>query len=194
LQVQRLSSTWHTLRQRYTDSAFNFEAKLRPVLKSMNECSNPQAPNTTIPHLLPFVLLHERESALGNEEDAVHPSPLCWESSNDQGILTLFEHLQTARKFADHQTTYRRNAEIVVGESKTDDLLMDAFRTEFHLKFLWGSRGAGVATAHRHAKFLQVVSAMSEKCEPSGLQSPACTPTIPNSPSITSFGPTHTAV
>jgi SH2 domain-containing protein 3C len=192
--VQRLSTTWHVLRQRHTDSAFNFEAKLRPVLKSMNECTNPQAPNTTIPHLLPFVLLHERDTADAGDDDAVvQPSPLCWESAGDQGIQTLFEHLQMARKIADHQTMYRRNAEIVLSEAKTDDLLMDAFRTEFHLKFLWGSRGAGVAAAHRHAKFLQVVAAMSEKCETSGLQSP-CTPTIPNSPSITSFGPTHTAV
>ncbi|CAB3361083.1 Hypothetical predicted protein [Cloeon dipterum] len=191
-QVQRLSSTWHVLRQRYTDSAFNFEAKLRPVLKSMNECTNPHAPNTTIPHLLPFVLLHERECAL-DIEDQLHPSPLCWENSNDQGIQTLFDHLLVARKFSDNEANYRRNAEIVLTDAKTDDLLMDAFRTEFHLKFLWGSRGAGVAAAHRHAKFLQVVTAMSEKCEPSGLQSP-CTPTMPNSPSITLFGPTHTAV
>ena len=27
----------------------------------MNECTNPQAPNTIIPHLLPFVLLCERD-------------------------------------------------------------------------------------------------------------------------------------
>lgn len=60
LQIQRLTVTWHILRQKFTDSAFNFEAKLRPTLKSMNECTNPQAPNTTIPHLLPCVLLQQR--------------------------------------------------------------------------------------------------------------------------------------
>lgn len=56
------------LRQKHTDSAFNFEAKLRPTLKSMNECSNPQAPNTTIPHLLPLILLEERtlQDFIGN--------------------------------------------------------------------------------------------------------------------------------
>jgi hypothetical protein len=34
----------------------------------MNECTNPQAPNTTIPHLLPFILLQERtlDDILGN--------------------------------------------------------------------------------------------------------------------------------
>ena len=48
------------LRQKYTDSAFNFEAKLRPQFKNMNSCTNPLAPNTTIPHILPFILLRDR--------------------------------------------------------------------------------------------------------------------------------------
>lgn len=60
-QIQRLTNTWHTVRQKFTDSAFNFESKLRSTLKAMNECTNPQAPNTTIPHLLPFMLLCERD-------------------------------------------------------------------------------------------------------------------------------------
>lgn len=59
-QIQKLETTWHVLRQKYTDSAFNFEAKLRPTLKCMNDCSNPQAPNTTIPHILPYILLRDR--------------------------------------------------------------------------------------------------------------------------------------
>lgn len=59
-QIQRLESTWHVLRQKFTDSAFSFEAKLRPTLKCMNDCSNPQAPNTTVPHLLPYILLKDR--------------------------------------------------------------------------------------------------------------------------------------
>lgn len=61
LQIQRLTNTWHTVRQKFTDSAFNFESKLRSTLKAMNECTNPQAPNTTIPHILPFMLLCERD-------------------------------------------------------------------------------------------------------------------------------------
>jgi len=48
-----------------------------------------------------------------------------------------------------------------------DPLVLDLFRTEFQLKFLWGSRGAAVDGAERHAKFDQVLSLMSEKCEPS---------------------------
>lgn len=59
-QIQRLSSTWHLLRQKHTDEAFTFEAKLRPTLRAMNECTDPQAPNTTVPHILPIALLNER--------------------------------------------------------------------------------------------------------------------------------------
>lgn len=59
-QIQRLSDTWHLLRQKHTDEAFTFEAKLRPTLRAMNECTDPQAPNTTIPHVLPIALLNER--------------------------------------------------------------------------------------------------------------------------------------
>lgn len=59
-QIERLESTWYMLRQKYTDSAFNFEAKLRPQFKNMNSCTNPLAPNTTIPHILPFILLRDR--------------------------------------------------------------------------------------------------------------------------------------
>lgn len=59
-QVQNLTETWHLLRQKHTDEAFTFEAKLRPTLRAMNECADPQAPNTTIPHVLPIALLNER--------------------------------------------------------------------------------------------------------------------------------------
>ncbi|KAG8335603.1 hypothetical protein J6590_064315 [Homalodisca vitripennis] len=51
-------------------------------------------------------------------------------------------------------------------EEQVDDLLLDMFRTEFHLKFLWGSRGATVSAADRHSKFEQVLTVMSDKCEP----------------------------
>lgn len=59
-QIQRLTETWHLLRQKHTNEAFTFESKLRPTLRAMNECTDPQAPNTTVPHVLPIALLNER--------------------------------------------------------------------------------------------------------------------------------------
>ncbi|XP_074027114.1 breast cancer anti-estrogen resistance protein 3 homolog isoform X2 [Leptinotarsa decemlineata] len=167
-QIEKLDTTWHTLRQKYTDSAFNFEAKLRPTLKNMNSCSNPQAPNTTIPHLLPLILLLER-----NLDDFLAPADQnqlaqnclgMWESNTqDFGLSTLLSHMETARKYFELSPTYQRNAEIVLGEARMDELTLDMFRTEFHLKFLWGSRGAFAPAYERHTKFEQVLTVMAEK-------------------------------
>ncbi|XP_076763896.1 breast cancer anti-estrogen resistance protein 3 homolog isoform X2 [Xylocopa sonorina] len=171
-QIQRLANTWHLLRQKHTDEAFSFEAKLRPTLRAMNECTNPQAPNTTLPHLLPVALLGERgpEDILGT----VTPSGLAaailspWENSApDCGLSIVWSHLESARRMAENLPLFRRNAEIVLEGSRSDELLSDAFRTEFHIKFLWGSRGATVAPEERHLKFTQVLDAMFDKCSSS---------------------------
>uniref|UniRef100_A0AAR5Q376 SH2 domain-containing protein n=1 Tax=Dendroctonus ponderosae TaxID=77166 RepID=A0AAR5Q376_DENPD len=167
-QIERLDTTWHMLRQKYTDSAFNFEAKLRPTLKNMNSCSNPQAPNTTLPHLLPLVLLLERDLQdflnSTNQSQLAHSCLSLWESNaQDFGLTTLFKHLQTARKYMNMQHMFQRNAEIVLKEARTDELTLDMFKTEFHLKFLWGSRGACASAPERHAKFEQVLTVMAEK-------------------------------
>ncbi|XP_050294522.1 breast cancer anti-estrogen resistance protein 3 homolog isoform X2 [Anthonomus grandis grandis] len=167
-QIERLDSAWHMLRQKYTDSAFNFEAKLRPTLKHMNCCSNPQAPNTTIPHLLPLILLLERNLQdflqPGKQSQLANSCLSFWESNTqDFGLTTLLNHLQAARKYMDTQQMYQRNAEIVLGEARTDELTLDMFRTEFHLKFLWGSRGALASAPERHSKFEQVLTVMAEK-------------------------------
>lgn len=154
------------LRQKHTDSAFNFEAKLRPTLKSMNSCSNPQAPNTTIPHLAPLALLLERCL-----EDFLQPtgqtslSTMClsaWEANTqDFGLSTLLAHLDCARKSLNLSATYQRNAAIVLGEARLEELISDMFRTEFMLKFLWGSKGATAPSLERHMKFEQILNVMS---------------------------------
>ncbi|XP_055381898.1 breast cancer anti-estrogen resistance protein 3 homolog isoform X2 [Condylostylus longicornis] len=186
-QIQKLEQTWHILRQKFTDSAFTFEAKLRPTLKSMNDCSNPQAPNTTVPHLLPYILLRDRTvddilmATTTNSKTAsntqtmkspqqksslVIPCVTNWESNADDfGISILFSHLDAARNFTKNISLYRRNAQIVLesAKSRLDDLLSDAFRTEFHIKFLWGSKGALVSSEERHSKLEHVIGIMADK-------------------------------
>ncbi|XP_015110355.1 breast cancer anti-estrogen resistance protein 3 isoform X4 [Diachasma alloeum] len=168
-QIQRLANTWHLLRQKHTDEAFNFEAKLRPTLRAMNECTNPQAPNTTLPHLLPIALLGERglDDVLGTVATSGLVAAILssWENSApDCGLSIVWAHLEAARKLTESLPLFRRNAEIALEGSRSDELLLDAFRTEFHIKFLWGSRGAAVAPEERHLKFTQVLDAMFEKC------------------------------
>uniref|UniRef100_A0A6A7G3D2 SH2 domain-containing protein 3C-like n=2 Tax=Hirondellea gigas TaxID=1518452 RepID=A0A6A7G3D2_9CRUS len=168
-QIQRLTATWHMVRQKFTDSAFSFESKLRSTLKSMNECNNPQAPNTVIPHILPFVMICERDLediySLRRKEESL----LQWESSSsDYGLQMMLQHLQEGRTFAQNLATYRRNAELILDDPESlEDLILDVFRTEFHLKFLFGSRGALRDSQERHAKFNQILSALSAHCESS---------------------------
>ncbi|KAF2362424.1 SH2 domain [Trinorchestia longiramus] len=168
-QIQRLTATWHMVRQKFTDSAFSFESKLRSTLKAMNECNNPQAPNTIIPHILPFMVLCERDLediySLRRKDESL----LQWEAStSDYGLQMLLMHLLDGRSFAHNLTTYRRNAELILDDPDTlEDLVLDVFRTEFHLKFLFGSRGALRDAQERHAKFQQILTALSAHCESS---------------------------
>lgn len=134
----------------------------------MNNCSNPLAPNTTIPHLLPFILLIERnlDGFLKINEQCTLAS-ICldsWEmNTKDFGLSTLLSHLSNARKFTNLSATFQRNAEIVLGEARIEELTLDLFKTEFQLKFLWGSRGAYADSHDRHVKFQQVLNVMAEK-------------------------------
>uniref|UniRef100_A0A1B0D5K6 Uncharacterized protein n=1 Tax=Phlebotomus papatasi TaxID=29031 RepID=A0A1B0D5K6_PHLPP len=169
-QVQKMDSIWHSLRQHFTESAFTFEAKLRPTLKSMNDASNPQAPNTCLPHLLPYVLLKDRrlEEVIGNATSSplINACIAPWESSaSDFGLSIFSAHLDSARNFAKNLPTYRRNAQMILNDSsiRLDELLEDSFRTEFHMKFLWGSKGAQTPAKERHAKLEQILTLMSDK-------------------------------
>uniref|UniRef100_A0A336LT25 CSON004076 protein n=1 Tax=Culicoides sonorensis TaxID=179676 RepID=A0A336LT25_CULSO len=170
-QIQNLHNTWHILRQKFTESAFNFEAKLRPTLKSMNDCSNPQAPNTTVPHLLPYILLKDRslQDILGPNISQLPSLVNCcinsWETiAEDFGLSIMFSHLDSARTFISNMQLYKKNAQIILADtSRSDDLLEEVFRTEFHIKFLWGSKGSCVAAMDRHSKFEQVLTAMADK-------------------------------
>lgn len=88
-----------------------------------------------------------------------------WETSApDCGLSIIWAHLEAARKLVENLPLFRRNAEIALEGCRSDELLSDAFRTEFHIKFLWGSRGATVAPEERHLKFTQVLDAMFDKC------------------------------
>lgn len=76
----------------------------------------------------------------------------------------MFAHLEASRKFNDNLSLFKRNAEIILGDTvRTEELVLDAFRTEFHLKFLWGSRGAHAAATERHMKFEQVLKVLADK-------------------------------
>lgn len=123
----------------------------------MNDCSNPQAPNTTIPHLLPYILVKDRtindvlgklfvtpnpceqkkklkslpvDPSQAQSSTLVQSCVTTWETiSQDFGFSILFAHLDAARSFVNNLSLYKKNAAGVMQDtSRYDALLEDAFR------------------------------------------------------------------
>ena len=73
-----------------------------------------------------------------------------------------------AQLLASMTDVYRNNAELAFKHiNNFEDLLLDFFRTEFHVKLLWGSNGAinyPDNFEERHAKFSKVLSALASIC------------------------------
>ena len=54
----------------------------------------------------------------------------------------------------------------LAGQEDSDDpLLADLFRTELHLRLLWGSSGSLAPAEERHAKFEKVIGALGTICK-----------------------------
>lgn len=82
--------------------------------------------------------------------------------------MDLFaDHMELIRSWSHNLSLYMRNTKKALEQGKIDELLTDVFRTEFHLKFLWGNRGVSAESGQRYHKFEQVLSILSERCEPS---------------------------
>ncbi|XP_029415636.1 SH2 domain-containing protein 3C isoform X2 [Nannospalax galili] len=158
-QIARLEQTWVTLRQRHTEGAILYEKKLKPFLKSLNEGKEgPPLSNTTFPHVLPLITLLECDSA-----PAEGPEP--W-GSTEHGVEVVLAHLEAARTVAHHGGLYHTNAEVKLQGFQARPELLEVFSTEFQMRLLWGSQGAGSSQARRYEKFDKVLTALSHKLEP----------------------------
>ncbi|CAH2035425.1 unnamed protein product, partial [Iphiclides podalirius] len=168
-QVECLENAWSILRQSYTDNAFMFEAKLRPCFKSMNEGTNPLPPNTTTPYVLPPVMCFHKFDGDGGSlmpPDGTFPNSLM--NTLEFDFTTTAAHLDAARHFPDQVEMFKRNARTVVQEMSSlgptlDPVLLELFRTEFHINFLWGERGALTTPNQRFARLTDILTAMATK-------------------------------
>lgn len=158
-QVSRLEQTWTALRQRHTEGAILYEKTLRPFMKSLNDGreSCPLA-GTTFPHVLPLLSLLEKGVTVGEWAEP-------WETA-EAGLDVVMFHLGAARTIAQLGGVYRSNAESKLQGFPEQPEVLELFLTDFQMRLLWGSRGAEESQALRHAKFDQVLTALSNRLEP----------------------------
>ena len=143
-QVLRLQNIWKLLKQRFPQSSFLAESKLRPIIGTMDEGGTSlPLQKMAIPHVLPLMKLLERERALTTATN--------WENSkSDYGLDVLFSHLEAARVVTEQCELYRVTAENVLHGFKPQQKFLDMFRTEFHLNLLWCAKDAVVSFQGRH--------------------------------------------
>ncbi|CAL9699854.1 unnamed protein product [Knipowitschia caucasica] len=156
-QIMRLQMTWRVLRRNHTETAVLYEKKLKPFVSALNDGNDSvlEGP-VAVPHLLPLLMAMEGEDPVEN---------------SDRGCQTLYDLLQSARSSALNCRDYRKHAhELLTGWEPVSELL-EACRTEFALRLLWGHSGAAAERSERHHKFQQILSVLSDKLEPVELPS-----------------------
>ncbi|XP_078734100.1 breast cancer anti-estrogen resistance protein 3 homolog isoform X1 [Lampetra fluviatilis] len=190
-QVSRLERTWEVLRRAHTQSAVAFEKELKPFLLALQQGKvRVDARDTSVPHLLPLVSLLEEPmppaepSAAG---PACPPQPVertgsggdwerewarggatageAWEQPGDAGMEAVVAHLQAGREMARDAALYSANAERRLRGFSVDPATLETFRTEFHLRLYWGSRGCRAERHERLHKFHHILSALSARLE-----------------------------
>ncbi|KAM6940431.1 breast cancer anti-estrogen resistance protein 3 homolog isoform 1-T1 [Xenentodon cancila] len=152
-QILRLEMTWRALRRNHTESAVLFEKKLKPFMRLLNEGDDSVVQGTVaVPHLIPLLMLMEGEDPVENSE---------------KGCQLLYDVLQSARSAALHAQDYKQHAHslLIAGWQPVPELL-EAFRTEFALRLLWGQQGALADRKERYQKFDKILCVLSDKLEP----------------------------
>ncbi|XP_028299415.1 breast cancer anti-estrogen resistance protein 3 isoform X2 [Gouania willdenowi] len=157
-QITRLEETWTSLRRTFTQTAISYEKTLKPFYKNLYEGSASPPAVVCVPLLLPLLTLMERPSITSEGAEL-------WETS-DQGCDIMLRHLEAARDVAQNAQSYMNNAQKILDGFQCDEDLLEVFQTEFHLRLLWGSRGATVNQSDRYSKFNLILTALSRKLEP----------------------------
>ena len=156
-QIQNLVDTWGALRQVHTGSAFLFDTKLKSAFRSLHDGSDPlPLQGVSIPSINPMLQLLEH--AIDNN------TYLPWESVDINNELdSMLSHLDLGRQMMKSCDSYRTKAKSVIKDLDPDEEKLEMFTTQFFLRILWGSKGAGVKRAERHNKFTQLLKAYSYK-------------------------------
>lgn len=94
---------------------------------------------------------------------------LPWESSDpNAGLDIMLTHLDTARLITAQCGLYRVTTKSIFQNFEPDSELMEMFKTEFHLRILWGFKGSNVNRKDRQHKFEQLLTVLSDRAEVPG--------------------------
>uniref|UniRef100_A0A3Q3WR74 SH2 domain containing 3A n=1 Tax=Mola mola TaxID=94237 RepID=A0A3Q3WR74_MOLML len=152
-QIMRLEMTWRALRRNHTETAVLFEKNLKPFMNLLNEGDDSVVHGPiAVPHLVPLLMAMEGEDPVENSE---------------RGCQLLYNVLQSARSAALHAQDYQKHAHsLLSGDWEPVPELLEAFRTEFALRLLWGQSGAAADKQERYEKFDKILCVLSDKLEP----------------------------
>ncbi|XP_072320036.1 SH2 domain-containing protein 3A [Eucyclogobius newberryi] len=166
-QILRLEMTWRDLQRNHTEAAVLYEKQLKPFMNALSDGDDSvlEGP-VAVPHLVPLLMAMEGEDPVENSED---------------GCQTLYDLLQSARSSALNARDYQRHAHTLLTGWEPVPELLEAFRTEFARRLLWGQSGAAADRSERYDKFHQILSVLSDKLEPVELPSEGA-PAAPAAP------------
>lgn len=137
---------WSELRQSFPTEWGLINEPLRSMMQRLT-ANGMKMHDACVPNIVPIVLalLNNSKMAL-NYDEAKEDAKICVAMTD----------------------VFQKNAEAAFGHIKcSDDLLIDLFRTEFHIRLFWGSNGAAAYPNNfneRHEKFARVLSALAAIC------------------------------
>nr|CAB3225199.1 breast cancer anti-estrogen resistance protein 3-like [Phallusia mammillata] len=189
-QLCELRELWVSLQQRYTNNAVTMEKKLRPLLTFLDEGRGQiNLVSSCIPHIMPIIRFYENPlpGIPHTSSNAKHPTVKqlsasegdllgsvasggnetsereWWQNLPDDSFDSLMAQLMAARTVLTSLSKFRTNAKSKLHDFETIPKLEEIFATEFHLRLLWGSKGAEVERTERYQKFDRVITLMAKR-------------------------------
>lgn len=117
-------------------------------------------------HHLHRVYFTDGEGGGVMQPDDTFPNSLV--NTLDFDFTSTAAHLDAARHFPNQVDMFKRNARTVIQVMSQlgpllDPVLLELFKTEFHINFLWGERGALTTPNQRYARLTDILTTMAAK-------------------------------
>ncbi len=174
--LQKWQQLWLRLDKAHGQELKTLNGQVRPAMQAVSELDVPWPPNITLPNVVPYLLAcpdvinnanGERiKSASKARKELYALCELCCGEAKADFFGKYRETFPTVND--EWIETLEKNAQLVYRNvTNFDDVLLDLFRTEFHIKLLWGTNGSvdyPLNSEERHAKFAKVLSTLAAIC------------------------------